>query len=263
MLLRRLGSKKRLLPQLLELFPEKIVTFIDLFMGSGVVSLAMEKRCQYIFANDRDHDIFNLFDIMIHRKEELLEAVQMMPCHEALFQHWRTHEENDLIWQAVRFLMLSNFGSFGLDGCMQMYMSNSKAFLLEEIRKTYFQSHIKFLCCDFREVLPKIHFMSKRRQAYKYAFIYADPPYLETENNYKQEFTEQDTTDLFQVCLDSGFNFAISEFRHPFVIKLAEINGLYITSLGERRNIGNRAEEILITNYEPIRKQMTIDEIIV
>jgi site-specific DNA-adenine methylase len=39
-MLRRLGNKTRLLPKLLALFPEQITTFIDMFMGSGVVTSA-------------------------------------------------------------------------------------------------------------------------------------------------------------------------------------------------------------------------------
>ena len=59
-----------------------------------------------------------------------------------------------------------------------------------------------------------------------------------------------DTTDLFEVCVNSGLDFAISEFAHPEVLKLAEKYNLNVIYIGERQNLGNRRTEILITNYE-------------
>lgn len=49
-MLRRLGNKTRLLPKLLEFFPNDIQTFIDMFMGSGAVTFAMVERCKYVIA---------------------------------------------------------------------------------------------------------------------------------------------------------------------------------------------------------------------
>ncbi len=133
-MLRRLGNKSRVLPKLLPLFPDNITTFIDMFMGSGAVTFAMVERCKYVISNDKDNDVFNLFMMVKERKDELLDALTMMPVHESLMKHWRKTEEHDPIWQAVRFLMRSNFGYMGKPETLHFAQSNNKKNLLENIQ---------------------------------------------------------------------------------------------------------------------------------
>ena len=40
----------------------------------------------------------------------------------------------------------------------------------------------------------------------------------------------------------------MSEFDHPVVVQLALDLGLHVHDLGERKNMGNRRTELLITN---------------
>jgi DNA adenine methylase len=256
-MLRRLGNKTRLLPKLLPVFPDNIVTFIDMFMGSGAVTFAMIDRCRYVIANDNDNDIFHLFMVVKDRKDELLEALVSMPVHESLFKHWKTTEESDPIWQAVRFLMLSNFGYMGQPDSLRFIAGDSKQVLLREIEGIFAKiQNIQFMCCDFREVIPKMSFQDDNKR--KRAFIYADPPFLNTGNNYKNGFTEEDTHDLFSILQASGMRYAVSEFKHPYIYHLIKEHGLHVTSLGVRCNLQNRREEILITNYNPLNKQQEL-----
>lgn len=251
-MLRRIGSKKKLMPIISQYFPADITTFIDLFFGTGAASFYMlkQKRCQHVFANDKENDIFNLFMMIKTRQEELLEAVTMMPVHESLFQHWKTNEEKDPLWQAVRFLLVSNFGYLGKPDMLHFRKTNSKKILLQHIQHIFCTLlDTQFLCEDFREVLAKISW--KEERDYQRAFIYADPPYLNRTTNYQDSFTEADSQDLFNVLVNSGLRFALSEFAHPFILEQAEARGLYMTDIGERQTLKNRRTEILITNYPP------------
>ena len=101
---------------------------------------------------------------------------------------------------------------------------------------------------DFRKVLNKIDYVSY--DPVKSAFVYADPPYFETGNNYTEIFTEQDTKDLFELLVNSGLKFAISEFDNDFVMSLANDYKLNVIIIGERQNMKNRRTEILVTNYK-------------
>lgn len=257
MILRRLGNKSRLLPKLLALFPENITCFIDLFMGSGAVTFAMVDRAKYIIANDNDADIFNLFLVVKERRQELIDALTLMPIHDALFQHWRKTEEADPVWQAGRFLFLSNFSYLGAGDTLSIGQTHAKDLLLRNISALFAQVQtVKFTCCDFRAVLPSIHWRYDRDKTQ--AFIYADPPYLGTDNNYQDGFTEQDTRDLFDVLTGSGIRFALSEFAHPLVMELAQAHGLQVTELGERQTLKSRQTELLITNYDTARRQLKL-----
>ena len=109
-------------------------------------------------------------------------------------------------------------------------------------------SKCTMLCADFRLVLAKIAF--RREEERSLAFIYADPPYLSTKNNYSQGFTEQDTQDLFKILVESNIRFALSEFDNPIILDLASDYGLNVIEIGERNNMKNRRTEILVTNYK-------------
>jgi DNA adenine methylase len=185
-MLRRLGCKKKLLLRLLDLFPAKIGTFIDMFMGTGAVTFAMQERADFIFSNDSDAEVFNLFLVAKDRRADLLNALAMMPLHEGLFQYWKHTQEPDPIWKAVRFLMLSNFGYMGKGQSMNCRAAHDRENLMKDVNGLQAAlDKITFLNCDFRDALSKIGFHLPEREKPK-AFIYSDPPYLGTGNNYQK-----------------------------------------------------------------------------
>lgn len=90
----------------------------------------------------------------------------------------------------------------------------------------------------------------------KKAFIYADPPYHNTSKVYESNFSDDQTTELFETILDTGIRFAMSEFGgNPFVEKLIRKYDLYRIKITKRRSMQSKdlKEEILITNYYPSR----------
>jgi site-specific DNA-adenine methylase len=257
-MLNRLGNKKKLIPELLKLFPQDIQTFVDMFMGTGNVSFAMVDRVKYIIANDIDADVFNLFQVLREHKDELYKAVQVMPIHAELFNFWKTYDEDEPLWQAVRFLMLSNFSLLGGGIAMRVDSScNTKSLLLRNIQDAFSKmQNIQFTSLDFRALLDGIHWIGKK--TFKKAFIYADPPYLGTGNNYSQGFTESDTDDLFRVLVNSNMRFGLSEFENPYVLNLAEEYDLFVHAIGERRTLKNHQTEIYISNYDTNLGQMQL-----
>ena len=101
------------------------------------------------------------------------------------------------------------------------------------------------MSCDFREVIEKISFRDKRD-----CFIYFDPPYLDTGNNYQTpQWTHQDMTDCLDLMLSCGIRCAMSEFDSPVVVQSAIDRGLFVHQIGERQSMKNRNSEILIMNY--------------
>ena len=102
---------------------------------------------------------------------------------------------------------------------------------------------------DFEKFISKISFRGRENDKQN-SFIYCDPPYLGTTDNYSNSFTENDSLRLFNCLQNAGCKFAISEFDNDFVLNQAKLRGLNIVYIGERKNIGNRRTEILITNYE-------------
>ena len=247
MILNRLGNKTRIAEDIVKHFPQH-ATFIDMFFGAGGIYFN-KSNARYNFLNDIDDDVFNLYKVLQESKVELIKEIELMPVTETLLKHWNDNKETEPMKKAVRFLMLSNFGYMGKPNtlCFGQSYGNQKKSTLSKIEQTFERiKYAQFMCCDFRKVLDKIQFRDNEGKA----FIYADPPYLGTDNNYSHSFTEQDTKDLFELLVNSKIKFAISEFDNEVVLKLATEYKLNVTTIGERQNMKNRRTEILITNYE-------------
>jgi len=247
MVLNRLGNKSRIAQDIIKHFPPHR-TYIDMFFGAGGIFFN-KPLADYNFCNDLDNDVFNLWTVFQSDKDELFRQLELMPVHETLLKHWNNNQEDDPIQKAVRFLKLSNFGYMGKPETLRFGQTygNPKRSIMSKVESSFkFLAYAQFMCQDFREVLSKIQFRGNKQDA----FIYADPPYLSTTNNYSQGFEEKDTIDLFKVLVNSGICFALSEFDNPVVLQLASKYGLNIINVGERANMKNRRLEILVTNYK-------------
>lgn len=245
MILRRLGNKKQLAKKLIPYFPDHKL-FVDLFFGAGGMFF-YKPKAQFNILNDLDSEVYNLFQMVIHRNHDLWKAWKAMPLHENLWNDWKKETFDDPIMRACRFLLLSNFGFMGKPNTMRFASSNGKRLVLENLAITKeLLWDCEFMCTDFRGILRKLPKTSMQRKS---TFIYADPPYLGTSNNYVSGFQEKDSKDLLEMLCLSGSKFAMSEFDHPKIIEMATELGLVINIIGERRNLGNRRIEILITNY--------------
>ena len=253
MILRRLGNKKLMADKIVCHFPPHEI-YIEPFFGAGGMFFNKPKA-KYNILNDMDDDVYNLFNVVLDQKEELAKAFYIMPIHESLVNFWKKNKEIDPIKKALRFLMLSNFGYMGKPG-IKYGTENPKNPIYKNLDNCYKKIHdVQFMNCDFREMFNKISFRAMRPEKEK-TFIYCDPPYLETSNNYKNGFKKNDFIDLLDVLIDSNLKFCVSEFDNPFILEQAKQRNLNIIIIGERRNMKNKRTEILITNYKNIQTSL-------
>lgn len=245
MILRRLGNKARVADMIISYFPPHKV-FIDVFAGA-LGMFCNKPKAQYNILNDLDGDVYNLFNVVRTRKDELEKAFYEMPYHKDLFDHWKEHKETEPLQQALRFIFLSNFTFMGKGNTLKYGAENAKKLFLDNLQKTYDMIwDVQFNNCDFRDLFKMIE-----GRAYKDCLIYLDPPYLDTTDNYSNSFTKEDSVDLFDAVMKTGSKFAMSEFAHPFILEQAKERKLTVTNIGARQNLASRAIEILITNYVP------------
>ncbi len=253
MILNRIGNKKKLLSKILPYFPPHDI-YIEMFFGSGSVFFN-KPHASYSILNDYDNEVYNVFNVLIRHKNELKEYLELIPYHSAFWDECKTRKPDNDIERAVYFLVLSNFGFLSKHETLKYGANNSKQILIDNITKAY-NSIVKngnqFLNDDFRNIFKKISWKDEIKDKNR-AFIYADPPYLDTENNYNvPNWTAKDTLDCFETTFNQGIKAALSEFDHPYIIELSNKMGLKINHLGERQNIKNRRNEVLITNYNRI-----------
>ncbi len=253
MILRRLGNKKRIAHKIIPYFPPHKV-YIEPFFGAGGMFF-QKPKAKYNIVNDLDSDVFNLFQVVMNQKEELIEAFKIVPIHSDLLDYWKKNKEIEPVMKALRFLFLSNFTLYGKGNTIQNGSNNNKQPLFDYIERTFeFMKGVQFA----NKCYKKIPFGYSFREGEKSeSFIYADPPYLGTTDNYSNSFKQSDTEDLFKCLIETGCKFAISEFKNPIILDLAKQHNLQVIEIGERRSLKNRNTEILIVNY-PVQRQKTL-----
>lgn len=258
-MLRRIGNKSKLTDDIIQYFPSDITVFIDLFFGSGAMTWEMMKRFPDIYytANDIDNDVYNLWNIVMNEEEfkKLYELIEITPYHSTVYIDFK----NDFIpknkyEKALQFVYLSNFSLYGFKSVlMNKAYNNSKKLLLENaIDILKYVKFVRFDNKDFREFdLPLGFPISRPLQKYG-QFVYADPPYINTQDNYSNSFTEKDTRDLIEKLIKSELRFCISEFLSETTEKLAKEYNLHLTIIKERSNHKKVSTEIIMTNYIPV-----------
>lgn len=256
-MLRRIGNKSDLASEIIQYFPKDITVFIDLFFGSGAMTWEMIKRFPKIhyFANDIDLDVHNLWNICLNEKmfNELYELIEITPYHSKTYDFFATDfiPKNE-IEKAMQFLFLSNYSIYGYKSNLCFGMVHSKEILLKNAKEILkYVGFIKFENLDFRNFKLPVSFHYQRPLQKYGQFVYADPPYIGTADNYSNSFTEQDTKDLIEKLISSELRFCISEFLTDTTEKLAKEYNLNLTIIKERRNHKKRATEIIMTNYKP------------
>ena len=152
----------------------------------------------------------------MNQKEELEKAFYMMPIHSDLLNYWKKNKETEPIKKALRFLFLSNLTylgkmntiKFGGSGGYQHIKQNFK----KELKKTYsIIFDIQINNKDFKDFLKNISLDDRSGKGEKeQTFIYSDPPYLQTDDNYKNSFKESDSFELFEALEKTGCKFAYS-----------------------------------------------------
>lgn len=252
MILRRLGNKKKLAAKIQAYFPPHKI-YIEPFFGAGGMFFNKPKA-KYNIVNDLDSDVFNLFQVVMDRKEELEKAFYLMPIHSDLLKYWKENQEVDPIKKALRFLFLSNLTFLGKQDTLRFGQRTDKESFYKNIDSTFdFLNNVQLMNFDFKKFFKSIEYRETNQ-----TFIYSDPPYLQTGNNYEtgQKWQEKDVKNLFDCLEKTGCKFAYSEFDNPFILEQAKERNLNINIIGERQNLKNRRIEILVTNYELRQKTL-------
>lgn len=250
MILRRLGNKSKIASAIYKHFPPHKI-YIEPFFGAGGMFFN-KPQAKYNIVNDLDSDVVNLFKVIKDNFDDFLFLFEITPMSEELFYYWVENKETDPVKKALRFLFLSSFSYLGKNGTFMLIHSNCT--YKEKIRKLIKKTAESFGSTmirnkDFRLFFNDIY-ETEAHIPKRHRFIYADPPYLGTTNNYSDSFTADDANDLFKILIESGIKFGYSEFDNPIILDLAKKYDLKIIQIGERRTLGSRNNEILVVNYE-------------
>lgn len=282
-----MGNKKKLINKgLINLFPKNINILVDLFAGSGVVS--MNTNANKYVINDIDSNLYDLYKMFKNNDSKtIISHIENRIDEYNLAKERTSHkvfEDNRVEQYKAAYKKFRDFYNssdrFILDFYTLMFYSFSQQFRFNsngefnmpcgndcfaDKNKEYIENGCKFFSSantyisnkDFRD-FPIYNLTTMD-------FVYLDPPYFNTTATYNENggWSEKDEDDLYEFCKNlntMGIKFAMSNVFSNKNIKneklIAWVNkmgwnvftfdGFTYTACGR----GNSdAKEVLITNY--------------
>lgn len=277
-----MGSKRRLLNQILPLFPDNIHIFYDLFAGGGVVSL--NTKAKHHVWNDLNKPLVDMF-----RDLSTLDEVQQFALYENSLE--MLHREgfeglradyNQGLYQGLDKsivlyeLIISSFNGlarFNKKNQYNMPWNSNKS----RLTKKYYKGKLRTLAAYIDTVKDGYTFTSKSydevidlNSVSKNDFVYLDPPYTQTSAPYidgsrNLGWTIDDDKRLLEY-LDSlnglGIKFAMSNILSyrgkdnqilvDWLDQHKDIKAIHLTMdyhASTYHTKPNKSDEVLIVNY--------------
>lgn len=282
-----MGNKKRLIQKgMIDLFPDNINVFYDLFGGSGVVGLNV-KANKYIL-NELDTNIYNLYMVIkenspnkiINHIENMIkqynlpnkstnsvntdkEEREYYKRNYMRFRNQYNKNKNPLDLFVLMNYCLSQTMRFNSNGEFNMPFGNNR--FIKEKHSQYF--------IDFHNKLNEDNFIITNKSFDEYDInqfntddlVYLDPPYLNTTATYNEngKWTELSQRKLLSYCQNLYKNnikwvmsnvFENKEFKNEELINWCKDNSFntYCFDKFSYHSYGRgdaNTKEILITNY--------------
>lgn len=269
------GGKSKLIPQLLPLFPEKMATYYEPFLGGGAVffHLAETQRFDRAVINDWNTWLVETYRVVRDFPTELLQQLQSIQDHyyqnpERVFKEWRNPDDirqrlldEDPILRAARFVCLNKTAFNGL------FRVNKKGQF-----NTPWNKNPKSKICDASALTPCSEALGKFVTILQGDFetavaeavpgdcVYFDPPYvpLNVTSNFASYTAEgfgiaeqERLAKLVRALKDKGVYVVLSNSSAPIVYDLYKGLDIHeidapraINSKGDRR--GNIKEVVVV-----------------
>lgn len=222
------GGKRKDAKHIVPLIREHLAedgTYYEPFVGGGAIWLALEHDKNYIA--DVLPDLINMYDCVKENPQKVLFHYDYLPNNRENYLKIRNFDRNPYFSQvskyfkAARFIYLSITGY----GCVRY---NSKG----QNNQSYFRHPERDIALDLNDYFAVHELLQKtevKLQSYeetlklpqKGDFVYLDPPYIETKDNfYDKNFKFEDMVKLKKCCdelTECGVKFALSHSKNEKV----------------------------------------------
>ena len=263
------GGKRQLLPQILPLIPKRMTAYCEPFLGGGAVLFALQPKRALV--NDLNQDLITVYRVIKENADALIEHLSRHENTPEYFYRIRDLDRDKEAYAALsdvekasRLLYLNKTCYNGLFRVNASGAFNSpyghyrRPNIVNEqtIRgvSRYFNScDITFFSGDFASVLEQVP---------KGGFVYLDPPYDPVSDTAsftgynKGGFGREEQVRLKECCdalTARGVKFLLSNSATPFI---RELYGSYRVSIVQARRAVNSVasrrgaiEEVLVRNY--------------
>ena len=263
------GGKTTSIPYLLEYIPEHISTYVEPFVGSGALLMALNFDKAVI--NDSNTELINAYNVIKSNLGELEFYLSTLMYDKKLFDEIRAWDRDpdfnkrSNVERAARFIYLMKTCYNGL------YRVSKKNYF-----NTPFGNYKNPTICDTPTLEACSNFLNNKdivilNQDYQSlldvipsdAFVYLDPPYFPISKtaNFTQYQSETFRTDehlrLYEFCCElhkRGIMFLQSNSDVPHIRELYKSFNINTVSVSRRINSiiskRNAVNELVITNYD-------------
>lgn len=263
------GGKTTSIPYLLEYIPEHISTYVEPFVGSGALLMALNFDKAVI--NDSNAELINAYNVIKSNLGELEFYLSTLMYDKKLFDEIRAWDRDpdfnkrSNVERAARFIYLMKTCYNGL------YRVSKKNYF-----NTPFGNYKNPTICDTPTLEACSNFLNNKdivilNQDYQSlldvipsdAFVYLDPPYFPISKtaNFTQYQSETFRTDehlrLYEFCCElhkRGIRFLQSNSDVPHIRELYNSFNINTVSVSRRINSNiskrNAVNELVITNYD-------------
>lgn len=260
-ILRWAGSKRKLLPTLIQAVPKTFTRYVEPFAGSAVLFLKLSPASALL--NDLNEDLISVYKtIRIHHKAVWKTACGM-PTDTDFYYRLRSIDPKTItsaIEKAARFIYLNRFCFNGvyrtnLRGQFNVPRGKGELFIPSYDIFKQFSQRLK------TAELYNEDFQTTMERTCKGDFVYLDPPYALGSKRYIGEygcnsFKEKDEERLIQSLITAhkrGVNILLSYSPSAYIQE--KLNNWYIHPITVMRSIAGfassrrHANEVLISNY--------------
>lgn len=268
--LKWVGGKRQLIETLLPLFPKKITTYCEPFVGGGALLFNLQPKKAYI--NDINNELIRVYSVIKNDVEALIDSLQTFKNESDFFyevRDWdRNKEKYDLlndIEKAARILYLNKTCFNGLFRVNSSGEFNSpfgnyrnpnivNAPILRAVSLYLNSTEIYLTSTDYEEVINALP---------KGTFVYLDPPYDPVSDTAsftgytKGGFAKEEQIRLKNCCdnLHSrGLKFMLSNSSTDFIRE--QYANYNIVTVKAKRAINSDStkrgeiDEVVVRNYE-------------
>lgn len=264
------GGKRQILPELKELFPKRITSYCEPFLGGGAVLFELQPKTAYV--NDINTELIDMYEVIRDNVEDLISELQKHENDEEHFyavRDWDRDREHynkmSKVQKAARIIYLNktcynglfrvnNAGEFNSPFGHYKNPNIINAPTLKAVSSYLNKADVTFTNEDYTEVLEQVR---------RGTFVYLDPPYdpvSSTANftGYTRGGFGRAEQEKLKWCCDEldrrGIKFMLSNSATNFI---KEQYGNYnITTVKAKRAINSNAlkrgqvDEVVVRNYE-------------
>lgn len=268
-ILKWVGGKRQLLPEIRKYLPEKITTYYEPFVGGGAV--LFDILPQKAIVNDLNSELINLYQVVKDDVEALIIDLSKHVNEADYFYKLRSLDREpefaqlSSVERASRIFYLNKTCYNGLFRVNQAGEFNTpfgryknpnfnNPILLRAVSEYFNKSNIEFRNTDFENAVKGIR---------KGAFVYFDPPYdpVSDSANFtgyaKDGFDRNEQIRLKRLCdkLDArGIKFLLSNASTEFIHELYKDYKIEVIkakrAINSKGDARGEVNEVLVRNYE-------------